>query len=176
MPCWDLRINRSRNKLSRFMQRLGSCQECPKGTFSQEEGLASLNECSKCPTNTYSNDYSSTACKYCPIGYETNPNQDDCIKCQKGYYKNKTDISCTPCEENYFNNNEGMTYCLKCGIDGICLGGNQCNIGRDPDSFCSQCIIGYYLKNGECKKMWSQLDMESLDRIYFINNYLAYQI
>ncbi|KAJ3441510.1 hypothetical protein M0812_13523 [Anaeramoeba flamelloides] len=148
----------------------GSCQKCPKGTFSQEEGLASLNECSKCPTNTYSNDYSSTACKYCPIGYETNPNQDDCIKCQKGYYKNKTDINCTPCEENYFNNNEGMTYCLKCGIDGICLGGNQCNIGRDPDSFCSQCIIGYYLKNGELIRFVNTnifLISEKVDNINF---------
>ncbi|KAJ3441589.1 hypothetical protein M0812_13602 [Anaeramoeba flamelloides] len=131
---------------------IGECRECPKGTFSADTALKSLSDCLKCPENKMSSSINSTSCEYCPIGYETNSNQDDCIQCQKGYYKNKTDISCTPCEENYFNNNEGMTFCLKCAIDDICLGGNECNIGRDPDSFCSQCIIGYYLKNGECKK------------------------
>ncbi|KAJ3444237.1 hypothetical protein M0812_10089 [Anaeramoeba flamelloides] len=132
-----------------------SCWPCPTGTYSNQEGLTSSYDCVQCPENQVSTDINSTSCTYCPVGYEGNDMQDSCVECQKGYYKDGIDSKCQPCGADTFNNEVGLTYCLKCGIPGICLGGNTCSDGRDPDSFCSKCIEGHYLKNAECKECQS---------------------
>ncbi|KAJ3426427.1 insulin-like growth factor binding proteinn-terminal [Anaeramoeba flamelloides] len=128
------------------------CWPCPKGTYSDQEKLDSVFKCEQCPNNTISSSDNSTSCSFCILGSEINSNQDECVECPKGYYKNVTDSKCIPCGENSINNHIGMTYCLKCGLPGICLGGNECDVARDPESYCSQCLEGHYLKNAECQK------------------------
>ncbi|KAJ6252872.1 insulin-like growth factor binding protein [Anaeramoeba flamelloides] len=130
-----------------------SCYPCPAGTYGQTEGLKGIHECKTCESNKFSNQINSTSCSLCSIGYQPSDKQDQCEPCGKGYYKNNTlDSSCTPCQNDYFNNIEGATYCLKCGLPDICLEGGKCADGRDPDTFCSDCMDNYYLRNNQCKK------------------------
>ncbi|KAJ6249380.1 insulin-like growth factor binding protein [Anaeramoeba flamelloides] len=134
---------------------IDSCWPCPKGTYGDSEGLTSLYHCSTCSSTEYSSEINSTSCHKCPIGEQPNENQDRCIQCQEGYYKNETDSNCLPCPDDYFNNNQGLTFCYKCGMSGICLKGGECAFGRDPSSYCSKCLDNYYLKNLSCKKCGS---------------------
>ncbi|KAJ6252877.1 insulin-like growth factor binding protein [Anaeramoeba flamelloides] len=130
-----------------------SCYPCPAGTYGLSEGLKGRHECKTCESNKISNQINSTSCSLCSIGYQPSDAQDQCEPCGKGYYKNNTlDSSCTPCQNDYFNNIEGATYCLKCGLPDICLEGGKCADGRDPDTFCSDCMDNYYLRNNKCKK------------------------
>ncbi|KAJ6252870.1 insulin-like growth factor binding protein [Anaeramoeba flamelloides] len=130
-----------------------SCDPCPTGTYGQTEGLKGIYGCKTCESNKISNQINSTSCSLCSIGYQPSDAQDQCEPCGKGYYKNNTlDSSCSPCQNDYFNNIEGATYCLKCGLPDICLEGGKCADGRDPDTFCSDCMDNYYLRNNQCKK------------------------
>ncbi|KAJ6237475.1 cell surface glycoprotein (s-layer protein)-like protein [Anaeramoeba flamelloides] len=128
------------------------CQSCGKGFYSQTEGITSSHDCIPCPELQISSSNAATACSYCGVGYEPNEQKTECVKCKKGHYKNETDSGCEPCAVNTFNNDEGSTFCHKCGIPGICLGGDKCDSNRDPDTYCSQCKEGYYLKNAKCSK------------------------
>ncbi|KAJ6240013.1 insulin-like growth factor binding protein [Anaeramoeba flamelloides] len=129
-----------------------SCWPCDKGTYNDLEGSTTEYDCQQCPEKYISPEKSSTSCQACPIGYQPNSHQDACVKCGMGYYKDKIDSLCSACPVDHFSNTEGASFCLKCGIKGICLGGSKCAEGRDPDTFCTECQEGYYLRNAECKK------------------------
>ncbi|KAJ6250196.1 dystroglycan-related [Anaeramoeba flamelloides] len=150
---------------------LGACIKCQMGTYNPNLGSTTPNDCLPCSPGTYLNHtggFSEDGCYPCDLAHY-NPNIgstsiQSCLPCPRGSYsafKNLTSIDqcllceaddrkCHTCGVDEFNNQEGLTYCLKCSQTGICLGGNNCSTGRDPDMYCSKCISGYYLHGNDC--------------------------
>ncbi|KAJ3443888.1 insulin-like growth factor binding proteinn-terminal [Anaeramoeba flamelloides] len=137
---------------------IDQCYPCNPGTYSEYQGMSSRDDCTQCEDGKYSNETHSTSCSLCPVGYEPNDVQDQCVECPKGYYRNSStiDLNCAPCPLDYFNQEKGATYCFKCGFPNTCIGEGKCALGRDPSSFCSRCVDGYFLKNAECKQCSSK--------------------
>ncbi|KAJ3446910.1 insulin-like growth factor binding proteinn-terminal [Anaeramoeba flamelloides] len=127
-----------------------SCLPCPRGSYSAFKNLTSIDQCLLCKAGIYNDHTASTSCQQCPQGSQANSRQDGCELCPPGIKWESDNRKCHTCGVDEFNNQEGLTYCLKCSQTGICLGGNNCSTGRDPDMYCSKCISGYYLHGNGC--------------------------
>lgn len=66
------------------MIAVGSCVNCPAGTYSASTLLSSSSQCIKCPANTFSDTEGSSKvnnCKPCSFGYWSEPGSTECNSC-----------------------------------------------------------------------------------------------
>jgi hypothetical protein len=136
------------------------CASCPQNTFKSDMTLVNANTpttlCTACAAGTYSLPGSST-CLACPFGKYRETWRDRCTECSPGYYATKptTEALCTACVSSCQgakqspcptkSPNPGLLYtCSECPP----IRANSFTNGKDDCA--TDCVIGYYDKEGEC--------------------------
>ena len=102
------------------------CVNCPGGTYSEMEGIASVGKCTGCPSGRWSLETGVTkesSCVNCDAGkyatVSTGANSiDSCIKCIQGKFSETVgsflSTSCQTCPTGFSQDNPGQAYCLPC--------------------------------------------------------------
>ncbi|GBG35059.1 Signal peptide, CUB and EGF-like domain-containing protein 1 [Hondaea fermentalgiana] len=73
------------------------CEPCPTGYF---KPLLGFETCTACPEGMTTFSTGQTACEpeYCELGYERDPNTQDCVPCPRGFFRESlTAAACFPC-------------------------------------------------------------------------------
>ncbi|KAJ3442002.1 hypothetical protein M0812_14024 [Anaeramoeba flamelloides] len=128
------------------------CQECPAGTYQDQEGQT---YCKKCTVGQYQNKTGTTFCddcqkgffqdlegqtncQICPVGsYQSQKKQKDCKKCTVGQYQDKEgSLFCYDCPKGFFQDLEEQPECKICPV------GSYQNQIRQPN--CMNCSVGTY--------------------------------
>ena len=101
------------------------CADCPRGTFSDVDGLFSVFNCTDCVAGFWSADpgiNKESLCKSCEAGkYSETPratNQDACLDCKPGLFSvvvaTASSSTCQECPIGYAQSEGGSVFCLPC--------------------------------------------------------------
>ncbi|XP_015761109.1 PREDICTED: sushi, von Willebrand factor type A, EGF and pentraxin domain-containing protein 1-like isoform X1 [Acropora digitifera] len=117
---------------------LGTCEDCPVGTYQDRE---SQEMCSLCPPRTSTEDtrtYNLSGCiASCKAGSYSPTGLEPCFLCQKGDYQPlEGQSSCFKCSANTTTPGEGSNSSLHCGVP--CPGGSFSSTGLAPCSLCDR--------------------------------------
>ena len=121
---------------SKILNNSDLCEDCGFG-------------CSECQYNQGKKE-----CLFCKNSFYMDTNKE-CKQCPDGCEKCITSETCDQCIiEKYVMNSEGL--CEKC--DNLIEGCEKCDKTENNEIICTQCEIGYSLKNGKCEKCKSLID------------------
>ncbi|KAJ3442137.1 hypothetical protein M0812_11867 [Anaeramoeba flamelloides] len=121
------------------------CLECPVGTYNSDYGSTTADSCDPCPSGSVANVTGSSSCYFCEKGKSPSTKKDLCESCPTGTYASKRGSEeCVECPINTINIGVNNRKCTKCIVDGICLGGDTCKEGHDPNQFCQVCKDGKF--------------------------------
>ncbi|KAJ3441106.1 hypothetical protein M0812_13111 [Anaeramoeba flamelloides] len=123
----------------------GFCLNCPVGTYNPDSGSTSTQSCNQCPLGSVANATGSSSCYFCEKGKSPSKRKDLCESCHAGTYaSHRGSEECVECPINTINIGATNDNCVKCIVGGICLGGDKCKEGHDPNQFCQVCTDGKF--------------------------------
>lgn len=98
--------------------REGFCVSCTPGTYLNK----TLGTCEDCPVGSYQEEESQEACVPCPPRTSTEQSRTDdlsgCLAvCKAGSYSPTGLEPCFPCEKGFYQEMEGQRLCLNCSVD-----------------------------------------------------------
>mmetsp|Transcript_30915 Transcript_30915/g.48461 ORF Transcript_30915/g.48461 Transcript_30915/m.48461 type:complete len:452 (-) Transcript_30915:74-1429(-) len=93
-----------------------SCQKCPKGSFSEDEGFLPDEDCELCEKGTFAEDEGQDSCKPClPGSFAARKGQTECDPCTPGHVTADSGQSaCVPCPPGQVQRQEGQSTCGPC--------------------------------------------------------------
>ena len=135
-----------------------SCENCPVGKYSEQQGRMSASHCTACAVGTYNSktgQNAQSACKNCGSGKTSSVNNDDCEACAAGKY---SDASCKDCSAGRFSG-QAADSCTDCNVGTYSpLGASDCEYTvttcpagtyATSTAACEQCPSGYYSQTGQ---------------------------
>ena len=141
--------------------KLGSCEECPRGTFKAlPESAAPCNPCSL--EGTVAEKTGSARCEPCAAGNEPNAAADECVGCPLGKHGGAGGGTCVDCASGYTTDAVGSLECLRscpagderltgcaAGLFQVGTGCLPCGLGKYNDvpgegATCKMCNMGQY--------------------------------
>jgi hypothetical protein len=110
----------------------GECQGCPRGKYSQGEGMSA---CATCMPGHFGESGGSSSCTECGIGeYQPGFGQLGCIDCPESKYGDTERASaCESCMPGHFGVSAGSSSCTECGMTKYQPGAGQLDCEACPE-------------------------------------------
>ncbi len=119
----------------------GTAVICPKGSYSDEEGL---DACKVCDEGLSTPGAGATSCNTCDVGFRRSGK--DCVACSAGYSCPGGELVASICPKGFYADSRSGN-CVACET-------GYSTVGKGSTSMleCSTCEKGYYKNGNECQK------------------------